>query len=351
MSGLTSGVAKIAARAANTCALTALGGVKCWGANTVGQLGDNTTVDKSTPTDVSELSSGVAAIAVGDSHACALTTAGGAKCWGSNLFGRLGDNTTVDKSTPTDVSGLTSGVAAIAAGNSHTCALTTTGGVTCWGYNGSGQLGNSASAPKLTPTDVSGLSSGVAAITAGGYHTCALTTAGGVKCWGTNNSGQLGNSTTFDNSTPTDVSGLTGGVMAISAGSIHTCALTTAGGVKCWGGNDVGQLGTFTFAQSATTPTDASGLTSGVAAIATGQGHTCALTSTGGVKCWGYNRSGQLGDNTKFDKSTPTDVNGLTGGVSGIAAGEGHTCVLTTAGGVKCWGTTKMANWAMAARL
>jgi alpha-tubulin suppressor-like RCC1 family protein len=145
-----------------------------------------------TAVDVSGLSSGVSAIAAGIGHTCAVTTGGGVKCWGYNLSGQLGDGTTTERLTEADVSGLSSGVIAIAAGRSHTCALTTGGGVNCWGYNGNGQLGDGTIMNRLTAVDVSGLSSGVNAIAAGGDHTCALTTGAGVKCWGSNVRGQLG---------------------------------------------------------------------------------------------------------------------------------------------------------------
>jgi alpha-tubulin suppressor-like RCC1 family protein len=337
VSGLTSGVAAIAAGESHTCALTAGGGVKCWGRNSGGQLGDGTTTDRTTPVDVSGLTSGVAAIAAGGYHTCALTAGGGVKCWGRNSYGQLGDGTTTNRNTPVDVSGLTSGVNAIAAGSYHTCALTMDGGARCWGHNLYGQLGNGKSGYHTIPVDVSGLTSGVSAIAAGEEHTCALTAGGGAKCWGVNYYHQLGDGTTTRRNTPVDVSGLTSGVAAIAPSQYHTCALTTGGGVKCWGYNSYGQLGDGTTTGRAT-PVDVSGLTSGVAAIATGSYHTCAVTTGGGVKCWGYNRYGQLGDGTTTQHTTPGDVSGLTSGVTAIVAGEYHTCALTAGGGVKCWG-------------
>jgi len=321
-----------------TCALSTAGGVKCWGDNNYGQLGDNRTTVSFTPVDVVGLSNGVAAISAGGYHACALTTAGGVKCWGLNAQGQLGNNTWANCYTPVDVVGLTSGVAAIFAGMDHTCALTTAGAVKCWGLNHFGQLGDNTTTNRNTPVDVVGLTSGVAEISAGKYqHTCALTTAGGVKCWGWNSYGQIGDNTTTIHYTPVDVVGLSSGVAEISAGYYHTCALTTAGGDKCWGYNDYGQIGDNTTSNSSV-PLDVVGLTSGVAEISAGDYHTCALTTAGGVKCWGDNNYGQIGDNTQIQRLTPVDVFGLTSGVAEISAGGSHTCALTMAGGVKCWG-------------
>ena len=224
----------------------------------------------------------VVQVAAGGSHTCALTTGGGVKCWGSNQFGQLGVGSTTSRLTPADVTGLSTGVQAISAGYHHTCALTTGGGVKCWGYNGNGQLGNGSTTTHLTPVDVTGLSSGVQAISARTTsasinHTCALTTGGGVKCWGNNGSGQLGDGSTMNRLTPVDVTGLSSGVQAISAGGTRTCALTTGDGVKCWGNNGSGQLGDGSIA-TRLTPVDVTGLSSGMQAISASHNHTCALT-------------------------------------------------------------------------
>jgi alpha-tubulin suppressor-like RCC1 family protein len=260
------------------------------------------------------------------------------KCWGDNYYGQLGNGTTTDSLTPRDVTGLTTGVRAVEAGDYHTCAVTTAGGVKCWGLNLHGQLGNGTTTGSLTPVDVTGLTTGVSAVVATFYSTCAVTIAGGVKCWGLNNYGQLGNGTTTSSSTPVDVTGLNG-VSAVSADGWHACAVASGGGVKCWGYNNYGQLGNGTTTNSLT-PVAVTGLASGVSAVAAGRGHTCALTSGGGVKCWGDNFSGQLGNGTTTSSSTPVDVTGLTTGVSAVSAGYEYTCAVASGGGVKCWGRT-----------
>ncbi len=335
--GLTSGVASVSSGYLHTCAVTTSGGVKCWGYNHYGQLGDGTTIYSNIPVDVVGLTSGVASISSGGAHTCALTTSGGVKCWGDNDHGKLGDGTNINRLSPVDVFGLTSGVSSISSGGDHTCALTTSGGVKCWGGNYSGQLGDETNTDSLTPVDVFGLTSGVSSISSGGDHTCALTTSGGAKCWGNNFHGQLGDGTVKVRYTPVDVTGLASGIISVSSGYMHTCAVTSTGSLKCWGDNDRGQLGDGKTTDSYT-PVDITDITSGVTSISSGGSHTCAVTTSGGVKCWGNNYSGLLGDGSDISRYTPVDMTGLASGIISISTGYMHTCASTSSGGVKCWG-------------
>ena len=356
ISGLASGVTAISAGMVHTCALTNGGGVKCWGDNAYRQLGEGSTTGSPVPVEIAGLASGVTAIAAGSAHTCALTRTGGVKCWGYNGHGALGDGTTIVVSlVPVDVSGLASGATAIAAGASHACALMRGGGVLCWGFNYHGQLGNGTTAdssvavgvafavqePEPTATARPTGPLRIISIAAGGSHTCALAGDGRVLCWGANWSGQLGDGTQKDSSVPVEVAGLPSGVSAITASTSHTCALTNAGGVWCWGGNQYLQLGSGA-ALSSSVPVRVSGLASGVRAIAAGGSVTCALTAQAAVKCWGL--GGRLGDGTATDSGVPVQVSGLASGVRAIAAASFHTCALTVGGGVECWGMSSQGQ-------
>lgn len=288
-------------------------------------------------------------VVVGDFHTCGLTSAGAVKCWGSSFHGQIGNGVKVDSAVPMPVTGLAGGVQAIVAGRNHTCALTAAGTVKCWGWNEYGQLGDGSTKDRLTPVDVIGLPAGIQAITAGGNHTCALTNTGTVKCWGWNQFGQLGDGTQETHPLPANVSGLTN-VRAVAAGFGHTCAVLTAalgGGIRCWGANSTGQLGDGTLIERQTpAPVAAIG---DVLAIATGGfsansvggetagGHSCAILQDGTVKCWGANDEGQLGDGTTADSSTPVTVAALPGDVVTISAGTRHTCVASSSAAL-CWG-------------
>ena len=331
--GTAEGGPSVSVGGGHLCFLTPGGGVKCWGKNDSGQLGDGSTKERFTtgPIDVSGLAGGAISLSAGGSHSCALTSQGGVKCWGGNGAGQLGNGTLVPSSTPIDVPGLTSGVVAISAGGAHTCAIVgSVRALKCWGSNEHGAIGDGTGLPRLSPVDVPGLTSDVAAVSAGGLNTCTLATNGSVKCWGNNIFGQVGNATSGQPVfAPASVSGLASGVAAISAGGGRTCALTTGGAVWCWG-----QDRTWV-------PTEVSGLPSGISAIAVGSYHACARASAGGVKCWGSNRAGELGDGTKIDSLlVPVQVSGLGASVSVVAAGAFRTCARSGLTDLKCWGTT-----------
>ena len=331
------GVKAISVGEAHTCALTIKGGVKCWGLNRTGRLGDGTLTTRLTPVDVAGLTVGMLAISVGEDHSCALSAGGGVKCWGYNGFGQLGDNTAVDRPTPVDVTGLTSGVQAVDAGDNHTCALTYAGSVKCWGDNFTGQLGDGGTTDSLVPVEVLGLAGPMRAITSGDAHSCALNFDGGVQCWGDNVYGQLGNGTSEGGTLPVDVTGLSSGVQSINAGEHHTCALTFEGSVKCWGRNSHGQLGIGSL-ENGLIPADVAGLAGGVQAVNGGEYHTCALTNTGAVRCWGNNNYGQLGDGSRINHWTPVEVSDPASRFNATVAAWFHSCARSVEGGVRCWG-------------
>ena len=347
------GVVAIAAGAdsLHTVAMKGDKTVWAWGSNNFGQLGDGTVVQRTTPVQVKDPSdptnflTDIMAIAEGEYHTVALRNDGHVRAWGANWLGQLGDGTYADSSTPVQASSL-GGVAAIAAGEAHTLALKIDGTVWAWGYNGSGQLGDGTNTGSSTPiqvkdpSDLTTFLTGVAAIAAGAAHSVALKN-GAVWAWGDNRFGQLGDGTTTDSTTPVHVSSLSG-ITAVAGGFFHTVALRNDGTVWTWGDNEYGQLGDGTTINSSI-PVQVLSL-SGVAAIAAAYGHTVALKNDGTVWAWGWNGTYQLGDGTYADSTTPLQVKDpsdpsifLTG-VTAIAAGQYHTVALKNDTTVWAWG-------------
>jgi alpha-tubulin suppressor-like RCC1 family protein len=433
----TGTVTQVSAGGYHSCAVTTGKTVYCWGDNRFGQLGNGSTTQSLVPVRVcaagvtdtagkcgNQFLSGVVQVSTGDFHSCAVTdtgTGGTVYCWGDNRFGQLGngeEGTFDDKSLVpvrvcaagvTDTAGkcgnqFLSGVVQVSAGGYHTCAVTDTGTggtVYCWGWNGSGQLGNgeegtfddksfrpeSVVAGEQSDGDVL---SGVVQVSAGGYHTCAVRdtgTGGTVFCWGRNDEGQLGNGSTTQSLVPVrvcaagviDTAGKCGnqflsGVVQVSTGDFHSCAVTdtgTGGTVYCWGSNYYGQLGNDQGGTSndkslvpvrvcAAGVTDTAGkcgnqFLSGVVQVSAGGYHTCAVrdTGTGGtVFCWGRNDEGQLGIGSsdgpdECERSCSkvpvrvvnNEAQGFQNGqVSGLSAGRYHSCAVTEAGVAYCWG-------------
>ena len=294
------------------------GTVWSWGLGHVGQLGTGAgAVFSPTPTQVPGLS-GVTAVSAGFMHSLALKTDGTVWAWGYNVYGQLGDGTSVDRYQPVKVQGL-AGVIAISAGGLHSLALLSDGTIRAWGWNGVGQLGTGGLATSLTPVKVAGTSV-YTSIAAGLYHSVAIRSGGTVAAWGWNYFGQLGDATTTDRAVPVVVVGASG-IRSVAAGYSHSLALGTDGQVRSWGlANVIGRGGASKT--SAVIP----GLT-GVQSISANGYHNMVVRSGGTVSTFGWNAIGQLGDGTITDRLAPVTVAGLTG-VRAVAAGMGHSLAL-----------------------
>lgn len=283
-----------------------------------------------------------ARIALGGPHSCALALDGTVACWGRGDHGELGDGEFHDDApnglaTPVAVSGL-AGVASITAGLYHTCALLAADdSIVCWGGGNDGQLGDDVfhtglDAGVATPQAVA--LAGVLQVAAGGNHTCALLSGGTVQCWGDNLFGQLGDGSQNKSATPLAVPGLSG-VQQLAVGKFQTCALMPGGTVQCWGSGGVNaQAGTSI---SLLVPTLIEGVADATA-LAAGDDFTCALVADGTVQCWGEGDVGQLGNGLQNDSNTtPITVPGLSRIVQ-LSAGGRHACALGADQSVHCWG-------------
>jgi alpha-tubulin suppressor-like RCC1 family protein len=337
VTNLTGTIHSITAGGAFTCAISGSNrNLKCWGSNIDGQLGIDSTVTKQTAPGQTAIGSGVIAVAAGSEHACAIVASGGVKCWGENDRGQLGDGSTTRRRKPGDfVVGLTSGVSALAAHDHHVCAVVS-GEMRCWGWFNRGQLGDGQFGYRTTAANVVGLAGLAQQVKVGERHVCALLQTGGMQCWGRNHWGQIGNNTTTTQAIPVTPSGLSTGVIAITAGYLQSCAARSTGGGQCWGDNRSGELGDGTTI-SRTAPVTISGLNSAIDQIAGGKSFTCARTTGGALFCWGNNSFGQLGDGTTTTRPTPGSVTTLDSGVSAISTGFAHACVIHN-NRAKCWG-------------
>ncbi|MBI2396899.1 MAG: Ig-like domain repeat protein [Xanthomonadales bacterium] len=320
---------------AHACSV-GLGLVWCWGDNFYGQLGDGTQTARPTAALVSGISTATQVVS-GKSHACALLADQTVRCWGRGDSGELGNGLHSHSNLPVVVSGLGQ-VTELAAGLHHTCARRSDGSLRCWGANWYGQAGNGNSGvAESTPVAVSGISTALQVV-AGEHHTCAVLANGSLRCFGRNGDGQLGDGSVIDRSTPVAVSGLTvptaGVVLAV--GSEHTCAIAVGGGVRCWGWDGYGQLGQGAAVGSSPLPLVVSDVPAATA-LAAGQRHTCAARSDGRVACWGENANGQLGDDTQSSSNFPRTVVGI-GQVTMLSAGLKHSCGGLDIGSTLCWG-------------
>ncbi|HMJ10069.1 MAG TPA: hypothetical protein VK524_01625, partial [Polyangiaceae bacterium] len=301
-------VRQVAAGWIHTCALLSNGAVRCWGTNSAGQLGyghTNRIGDDERPASAGNVNVGgaVQQIAAGAYHTCALLTNGTVRCWGHGgaLLGYGHSNNIGDDEVPATAGNVNVGgtVKQITAGLGQTCALLTTGAVRCWGtgaalgYGTTMAVGDDETPASVGEVDVGGT---VQQISAGTEHTCAVLTSGAVRCWGSNVNGVLGlghTETVGDNETPAMVPAVNvgGAVQQIAAGQLHTCALLTTGNVRCWGSGGIGRLG---YANTAAIGDDEAPASAGdvdlgglAQQIAVSTYATCALLTDGAVRCWG----------------------------------------------------------------
>jgi hypothetical protein len=345
------------------CALLASGDVRCWGSNRDGVLGNGVTGIENPGTVTVQGISDAIGLASDGSSFCAWLVGGEAKCWGADLAGELGDGTSAalaagSSAAPVQVQGLSNVVSIVgsSSGSGYApaifCAVLATGGVTCWGENSQGELGDGGPEQySVIPVKVVGISDATAVAT-DGYGFCATHATGAVSCWGDDRLGELGDGqvTGSYSNEPVTVSGLANAISLIGNTTGGYCALLTSGGAKCWGSNVVsgnlvaGRLGDGGNEVQADVPVPVAGL-SGATSLIDGDDGTCALLSSGGARCWGVDVGigctgcgDELGDGgTEVASTVPVAVSGLSDAISLTSDGGGYCAVLQT-GGLACWG-------------
>jgi alpha-tubulin suppressor-like RCC1 family protein len=316
-----------------SCQIVASTKVYCWGSNADGRLGDGTTTNRLQAAQVLTID-GASKVVTGGGHSCALTQKEKIYCWGLNVSGQLGSGTITSSATPLLIQGLAAPTD-VFLGGSHSCAVESIDkSVKCWGLNSAGQLGDGTTTNRLTPTIISGISDAMS-VSAGGEHSCYLSTSGTVRCWGANTSGQLGDGSTTRRLTPVLVQALDNVKEISAAGVSHTCALKNDGTVWCWGSNSSGELGDGTFTNRLA-PVRVVGIESATH-LSVDASHACVILQNGNIRCWGNNSSGKLGDGTQTNRNIPVLVTSPNRAVV-IEAGGTHTCAVYENGNTSCWG-------------
>lgn len=353
--GILTGVTHFAGGNSSSCALFSSDKqVRCWGYSYNEEIGRNApTLAFPTPLAMKDATgtqnlTGVSQVEMGGYTTCVLVN-GSVQCWGLSTSGSLGDNTTLSSLHPVQVSGLTTGISAITVGSAYGCAIRASDSTLhCWGDNAYGQLGQNGTSDSKIPLQVkntagTGFLSGVTHVAATpGYQTTCAIADGVPHCWGLNTSKQAGNNTVSANvKLPNAVLDSTGtatlsGATAIATENGVACAII-GGAVYCWGSNGTGRLGNNTNGASSGVALQVQGLTTGVTQISIGTGQACALKDDGTAWCWGDNDYGQLGRGDFVDSITPVQVQGLTGTPTQIMANADATCALVS-GGIQCWG-------------
>ncbi len=325
------GAVAVAAGDSHACALLGDGTVWCWGNNQSGQLGDATNDSRPFAAPVVGLDDAIV-VAAGGFHSCALRVGGVYTCWGENREGQLGSGNSRGTNIP--VEGIGEGWLALSLGRNHTCGINDSGEVRCWGSNDFRQLGVGDTGDRERPTSIVGGEGRGIDVAAGELHTCAAIENGRVACWGFNADGQLGTGARENANRWTLVEGMADAV-SVTVGEAHSCATTDSGQLYCWGSNGRGELGLD--GEIARTPTAVPQATS-VATVVGGSRFTCSTTTSSALLCWGENAAGQLGDGTTDRRATAVAVSGLESGVAAFDLGHDFACAVTHEGGVRCWG-------------
>ena len=306
---------RIASGNDHVCVVADDGPVWCWGRNGFGELG---IAGGSQPDPVQVVLGATATlVAAGGNTTCAVLSTNAVKCWGKNNRGQLGNGTTtaLATSTPATVTSIPSqfSVDSLDVGALHTCATSTSGDTWCWGAYDDGRLGTTGASDVLTPQRISTLTAGASSYVAtGADHSCVVV-GSLAKCFGANTYGQLGSDPNSLAASANPVSvGFTSSadVRVLSGGADFTCAVLVTNAVECFGINNDGQLGDSTTTSPRHTPQSVSGLTANVVDVALGTSHACAVLDTGVVKCWGANIRGQVGDNSTATERTSAVVVG-----------------------------------------
>lgn len=323
---------KIAAGDETTCGIYKARAY-CWGRGTNNEIGDGNATNRPSPTLVALPAGTVTDITQGEGNACAVVD-GGAYCWGLAAIG----NGTPSSATPAHVT-LANNVTSISAGGQFACAVVS-GTVSCWGVDTSGSLGNGAGGDSFVPGQVT-LPTAAVSVDCGNDHAMALATDGTVYVWGHNDNGIFGTGST---TTPTNsqtaiaTSAITGAQPSV--GGWSACA-NKAGDILCWGRGSEGELGNSQSVDSGT-KVQVTGLTTGIALVATGGGPSnhdasCAVND-GAVSCWGNGLYGRLGNGLTADMNSPQPVQNLPADIVELAIGFEHTCARSADGTVRCWG-------------
>ncbi|MCB1388093.1 MAG: hypothetical protein KDK12_02915 [Rhodobacteraceae bacterium] len=332
----------------HVCAIVSDTTLRCWGGGEYGQTGLSIRTDFNTPRRPRNAGSGYVGISAGEYSTIGLRSTG--RAWlritgtGDNSFGQLGGGPGDMRITfeplpigrPRDWSGVTLGV-------QHGCASQGIGGVRCWGANPNGEVGDGTNTDAMTAMIVGRNASRMVRVVASFLFSCGLDNRGLAWCWGYNGFGALGSGGFDGSNIPQRVAGLPRNLRDIAAGDLHACAIDQAGAAYCWGENSFGQVGDGSVGGIRPWPSMVDGIGDvSLTGIAGGGSHTCALSDSGMVYCWGNNSLGQLGNGTTESSAAPVMVQGLPDPVAdavvGLTAGYDFNCALTSQGAAYCWG-------------